>query len=177
MEENKKVYTENKDSRKGLYSFSQSSTKRFIANHLDKLVWACILFLVVFTIVKVGNLSLYGIIFLIFLCTISYFFGKIQQKFAYKIIVDFNSRMVRLYMHRNEAIIAVDFDDIKSIRVNGYIIFTLKERKVFYNDLQDSNLLKCLNKIKKIDWGPLCGLWGPNKNLRNALSGNMKNGH
>ena len=96
-------------------------------------------------------------------------------KFAYKIIVDFNSRKVQLHLHRSETIVTVDFDDIESIRVNGYIIFTLKERKVFYNDLQDSNLLKCLNKIKKIDWGSLCGLWGPNKNLRDTLSGNMKN--
>ena len=175
MEENKKAHTENNDSREGIYSFSQSSSKRFIANYLDKIVWVCILFLVAFTIVKVGYLSLYGIIILLFLCTIPYLFGKIQQKFAYKIIVDFNSRKVRLHMHRNEAIIAVDFDDIKSIRVNGYIILALKERKVFYNDLQNSNLLKCMNKIKKIDWGSLCGLLGPNKNVRDALSDNMKN--
>ena len=166
---------ETNESRVRLYSFSQSSSKRFLANYLDKIVWICILFLIAFTISKVGYLSLYGIIILFFLCTIPILFSKIQNKFAHKIIVDFNSRKIRLHMNRSEHIVKAAFDDIKSIRVNGYIIFTLKERKVFYNDLQDSNLLKCLNKIKKIDWGSLCGLWGPNKNLRDTLSGNMKN--
>jgi hypothetical protein len=33
-----------------------------------------------------------------------------------------------------------------------------------------------LNKIKKIEWGPLCFLWGPNKEVRDALSGNVKTG-
>jgi len=175
MDENKKVLTGVNDSREGIYSFSQSRAKRLIANHLDKLIWVCILFLAAFTIVKIGYLSLYGTILLLFLCTISYLFGSIQNKFAYKIILDFNSRKVELHMHRSESIIAVDFEDIKSIRVNGYIIFALQERKVFYNDLQNNNLLRCLNKIKKIDWGSLCALWGPNKNFRDALSGNMKN--
>ena len=61
-------------------------------------------------------------------------------------------------MHRNESIIAADFEDIKSIRVHGYIIFALKERKVFYNDLQDNYFFNCLNKTKKIVWGPLWGI-------------------
>lgn len=174
MEENKKAHMETNESRVGIYSFSQSSSKRFIANYLDKIVWICILFLIAFTILKVGYLSLYGIIILFFLCTIPILFSKIQNKFAHKIIVDFNSRKIRLHMNRSENIVKAAFDDIKSIRVNGYIIIVFKERKVLYNDLGNSNLLKCLNKIKKIEWGALCGLWGPDKNMRDALSKNLK---
>jgi len=161
----------------GIYSFSQSSSKRFIANHLDKIVWVCILFLVAFTIVKVGYLSLYGIIILFLLCTIVILFSKIQQKFAYKIIVDFKSSNIRLYMHRSKFIITAGFDDVKSISVNGYIILALKGKKFFYNDLKNTNLLNCLNKIRKINWGFLCNLWGPNKHVRDAISDNMKSGH
>ncbi|MEA1949163.1 MAG: hypothetical protein U9N83_17910, partial [Thermodesulfobacteriota bacterium] len=137
---------------------------------LDKFAWVCILFVIAFTILKVGYLSSYGIITLIFLCIIPYLYGKILQKFAYKIVVDFESREVRLYMYRSDAIITANFDDIRSIRVNGYIIFVFKERKVFYNGLQNNELLKCLNKITKIHWGSLCALWGPNKNIRDQLN-------
>lgn len=156
------------------YSFSQSNLQRFIANHLDKFIWVCVFFVIAFTIAKVGYLSPYGIIISLFLCVIPYLYGKIQQKFAYKIIADFESRKIRLHMHRNDAVITADFDDIKSIRVNGYIIFVLKERKVFYNDLQNNELFNCLNKVMKIHWGSLCALWGPSKNVRDALAINRK---
>jgi hypothetical protein len=168
------MHSENNDSRDGVYSFSQSSTNIFIANHLDKFAWICILFLTLFTIIKVGYLSLYGIGVLILLCTITYLFGKILNNFVYKIILDFNSRRVRFHTYRKEDIIVVDFEDIKSIRVNGYIILAINERKVFYNNLHNSDLLKCLNTVKKIDWGFLCCVWGPEKNLRDSLSGDIK---
>jgi len=174
MEENKKAHMENNDSRVGIYSFSQSSSKRFLANYLDKIVWVCILFLIAFTILKVGYWSLYGTIILFFLCTIPILFSKIQKKFAHKIIVNFNSRKIRLHMNRSKNIVTATFDDIKNIHVNGYIIIVLKERKVFYNDLKNSNLFNCLNKIRKIEWGALCGLWGPDKNVRDELSKNLK---
>ncbi len=169
MNDNKKNQTEYNDSTEGIFSFSQSSAKRFIANYLDKIFWICILFLFAFTILKVGYLSIYGIFILLLLGTISFLFGKFQKKFAYKIVIDFNSSKVILHMHRDEAIISVDFDNIKSILVNGYIILTFKDRKVFYNDLQNICLLKCLNKITKIDWGFLCSIWGPNKNIIESL--------
>ena len=77
-------------------------------------------------------------------------------------------------MHRNGAIIEVAFNNISSVRVNGYIILTIEERNIFYNDLQNTNLLACLNKIKKIQWGFLCNLWGPNRSMREAISDNVE---
>ena len=155
--------------RRGIYSFSQSNLQRFVANHLDKFILGCIFFIFTFTILKIGYLSTYAIIILVFLCIIPYIFGKIQQKFAYKVIVDFESRRLRLHMHRSAAVVTANFDDIQNIRVNGYIIFVLKERKVFYNDLQNRDLFNCLTKIMQIQWGPLCAVWGPSKNVRDAL--------
>jgi hypothetical protein len=153
------------------YSFSQSNLQRFIANYLDRFAWVCIFFVIAFAIARVRSLSAYGIIISILLCIIPYLYAKIQKKFAYKIVVDFESRKVRLHMHRSDAVITADFDDIKSIRVNGYIIFVLEDRRVFYNDLQNNELFDCLNRIMEIHWGFLCAIWGPRRNVRNALSG------
>jgi len=150
-------------------SFSQSNLQRFIANYLDRFAWASILILIVYTVFKIGYLSTYGIITVIILCAMVYIYGKIQQKFAYKMLVDFESRIVRLHMHRSNAVIEVGFDDIESIRANGYVIFVFKKRKIFYNDLKNDDLFICLNKIMKIQWGPLCVLWGPSKDIRDAL--------
>jgi hypothetical protein len=153
------------------YSFSQSNLQRFIANYLDKFAWVCIFFAVAFGIARVKSLSAYGITIAILLCMIPYLYARIQKKFAYKIVVDFHSRKVRLHMHRSDAVIIAHFDDIKSILVNGYIIFVLKNKRVFYNDLQNNELLDCLNRIMKIHWGFLCAIWGPRKDVRNALRG------
>jgi hypothetical protein len=155
-------------------SFSQSNLQRLIAKYLDKLAWVCIFFVIAFTIAKVGYLSPYGITISIFLCIIPYLYGRIQQKFVYKITVDFEFHKVRFHMHRSDAIITADFDDIKKILVNGYIVFFLKDRKVFYNDLRDNELFNCLNRIMKVQWGSLCAFLGPSKNVRNALMSNKK---
>lgn len=159
----------NENHSKQTCSFSQSNLKRYFADHLDKFAWACILIVVVYTVVNIGYLSTYGIIAVIILSIMVYIYVKIQQKFAYKILVDFESRMVWLHMHRSDAVIEVSFDDIKSIRINGYVIFVLDERKIFYNDLQNDDLFICLNKIMKIRWGPLSAIWGPSKDVRDAL--------
>jgi len=153
-----------------IYSFSQSKAQRFIANHLDKFAWACIFIAITLAVVSQGYLSPYGIIVSILLCAIPYFYRRVQRNFAYKINLDFESHKVQLYIYKSEAIITVDFGDIKGIRVNGYIIFVLEDKKIFYNDLQNNELLSCLNKIKRIEWGPLCRLWGPSKNVREEIT-------
>lgn len=158
----------NSYSREGIHTFSHSDFQRSIINQLDKFALFCILFLVVFSIAKTRYISAYGIISLLFLCMLTYLYGKILKKFAYKIIVDFDSSKLLLHMYRSK-IITADFEDLKSIRVNGYVIFMLEDGKVFYNDLRNKDLLACLNKIVNIRWGPLCALWGPDKEVRDSL--------
>ena len=132
MKMTNKEYTKTGDHLKGVYSFSQSKTQRLILNYLDKIVWILIIFIVVFTLSMVGSLSLYGIISFLFLCTLPFLFGKIQKKFAYKVVLDFASKSIQLYMNRSNEIIELNFEDLKDIRLNGYIIFVLENRKVFY---------------------------------------------
>ena len=168
-----RAYTKTGDRREGIYSFSQPSAQRFISNYLDKIVWVLIFSLVAYTVLTIGSLSLYGIISLLFLCTLPYLFGKIQKKFAHHIILDFNENSAQLHMNRSNEIIEFDFDDVKNIRLNGYIIFVLKEKKVFYAESQNKKLLKCLNKIKAIEWGILCSLFGPKKHIRDEILGKL----
>ena len=166
-----KAYTKTGDRREGIYYFSQPSTQRFISNYLDKIVWVLIFSLVAYTVLIIGSLSLYGIISLLFLCTLPFLFGKIQKKFAHQVILDFNENSAQLHMNRSNKIIEFDFENVKNIRLNGYIIFVLKEKNVFYAESQNKELLTYLNKIKTIEWGFLCSLLGPDKNIRDEIMG------
>jgi hypothetical protein len=164
-----KAYNKSGECREGIYSFSQTAAQSFISNYLDKIVWVLIFFLVVYIVLIVGRAGFYGIISLLFLCTLPFLFGKIQKKFAHQIILDFNQNSAQLYMNRSSEIIKFDFEELINIRLNGYIIFVLKEKKVFYAESQNKKLLKCLNKIKAIEWGFLCNLFGPNKHVREEI--------
>jgi len=166
-----KAYTRTGDHLEGVHSFSQSKAQRIVFNYLDKIVWILIIFIVVFTLLMVGTLSLYGIISLLCLCTLPFLFGKIQDKFAYKVVLDFDSKSVQLYMNRSNEIIELDFEDVKDIRLNGYIIFVLKQEKFYYAETQNKSLLKCLNEIRTIEWGFLCNLFGPSKIDREEILG------
>jgi hypothetical protein len=72
-------------------------------------------------------------------------------------------------MNRSKDVIKFSFDEIKNIRVNGYIIFTLNRKKIFFSAAPSKDVLSCLNRIKKIDWGFLCSVLGPSKELRDVL--------
>ena len=169
-----KANTKTSDTREGIHSFLLPSSQRFVSDYLDKIVWIMILFLIAYPVLIVKNISLYGMISLLFLCTISFLFGKIQKKFAHEIVLDFTSGMALFHMNRGNKFLEVNFEDVENIRLNGYIIFGLKERKVFYAESQNKQLLKCLNKIKTIEWGVLCSLFGPNKNVRDKILSDSK---
>jgi hypothetical protein len=152
-----------------VYSFSQPELRKFLSDHLDKIAWACILITIAYVIVSRKSVSSFAVILFILFASIPFFYSWLKKKFAYKIVIDFKSSEIQLYMYRSKRIIKAGFNDLKSIRVNGYIIILLEEEKIFYNDLQNYELFECLNKIIKLHWGPLCPLWGPNKKVRNAL--------
>lgn len=157
------------DSMKGKYTFSLSSTQIFISRYLDKIAWVFIFLLASYTALVPGDISPYGKISLIILCALPFLFVKIQKAFAYKVILDFNDKKVRLHMNRSSEVIELHFGDLENIRLNGYIIFIIKEKKIFYAESQNKKLLKCLNKIKNIEWGFLCSLFGPSNNVRDEI--------
>jgi len=161
-----------KESCKGrTYTFSQPKLYQFVVKHGGKTCLALLSFMLIIAIIDnkgAGHLTRSIHIF-IFLVILIYLTGRFLRKFAYEIIVDFESCNIKLFMNRTGDIIIADFDTIKNIRVNGYIIFILADRKVLYSGAPNKEILNCLNRVKKIDWGFLCALLVPRKSLRNEL--------
>jgi uncharacterized membrane protein len=153
------------------YTFSQPKLYQFFVNHGAKI--CLVLLLVLFLIAMIKNKGDgyldRSIHIIIFISILIYLTGRLLRKFAYKIIVYLQSHNIRFFMNRTEDIIIVDFDAIRDIRVNGYIIFVLNERKIFYSGKPSKEILTCLNQIRKIHWGFLCVLLGPSKDVRDAL--------
>jgi Ca2+/Na+ antiporter len=153
---------------KGTYSFSHFAGYVFVIKHLEKFLILTIL-IIVLAAYK-GNLDIIvTICAILLLCLLYYCVEKLLKKSAYKINIDFKSRQLRFHMNRSEDIISITFDDIKNIIVNFHITFLLEEKKILYNDLQNKELLNCLNKIRKLHWGPLSVLFVTDKDLRESL--------
>lgn len=161
---------------KGIYTFSHTRGYIFMIDHLGKFLVATIL-IVIIAVYK-GNLDrTVTICAIVFLCTSYYLVEKFLKKNAYKIVIDFGSRQIQLYMNRSGDIVTSEFEDIKEIVVNFYITFLLGQRKVLYNDLQNRELLTCLNRLRRIQWGSLSALFVPNKDFRNFLKGENRGHH
>ena len=154
----------------GVYTFSHTRGYIFMVDHLGKFLVTTILIIII-ALYK-GNLDrTVTICAIVFLCISYYLVETFLKKTACKIIIDFGSRQIKLYMNRSGDIVTRDFEDIKEIVINFNITFFLAQRKVLYNDLQNRELLTCLNRIKRIQWGFLSALFVPNKDLRNSLKG------
>lgn len=153
---------------KDLYSYAHSAGYIFTVKHLGKFLMLTIL--IIALAAYKGNLNIIvTICAILFLCSLYYCVEKLLKKSAYKINMDFKSRQLRFYMNRSEVIIYSTFDDIKNIIVNFHITFLFEEKKILYNDLQNKELLNCLNKIRKIHWGPLSFLLVTDKDFRESL--------
>ena len=153
---------------KELYSYAHSAGYIFIIRHLGKYLIFTIL--IIALAAYKGNLNIIvTICAILLLCLFYYCVEKLLKKSAYKIKIDFKSRQLWFFMNRSEDIISSTFDDIKNIIVNFHITFLFEEKKILYNDLQNEQLLSCLNKVKKIHWGPLSFLLVTDKDLRESL--------
>ena len=154
-----------------LYTFSQPKSIIFVVKHGGKICLAILLFMFLVSLVdnKESGYFNRSVHVIIILGILIYLVGRFLKKFAYKILLDFKSRKIRFYMNRSKDIVTINFDDVQRIRVNGYIIFVFEEGKVLYSGELSNEILTCLNKIVKIDWGFLCALFGPNKCLREKI--------
>jgi hypothetical protein len=153
------------------YTFAQPRPYQFFVNHGSKICLILLLLMFLIAMVKNKGAGYLGrsIHIIIFISILIFLTGRLLRKFAYKITVDLKSHNIRFFMNRTENIIIADFDAIRDIRVNGYIIFALNDRKIFYSGKPSKEILTCLNQIKKIHWGFLCALLGPSKEVRNSL--------
>lgn len=154
-----------------VHTFSQPQSIIFVVKHGGKMCLAFLLFMFSISLLNNGenwdfNRSVYVIIFF---GVLIYLAGRFLKIFAYRILIDFKSQEIRFYMNRSEDVVTTNFDDVQRIQVNGYIIFVFAEGKVLYSGELSKEILSCLNKIVKIDWGFLCALFGPSKSLREKI--------
>ena len=149
---------------KETYSFAHSTGYIFAIKHLGKFLIITLL-IIVFS-AYTGKLDLIVTIYsILLLCLTYYCVEKLLKKSAYKINIDFKTRQLQFHMNRTEDRIYCKFGDIESIIINFHITFIFQGKKVLYNNLQNKELLNCLNKIKKIHWGPLSSLLVMDKDL------------
>ena len=138
---------------RGIYIFSNSEKQSqkahiFFVNHLGKFGLVIILFLVSLFIIEREAFSLMFMLFsLLFVSLLTYLSTQFHKKFAYKIIINFGSRKIKFHMYRSEDAIMVNFDEIKTKRGPGHVVFLLNDRKVFYRGLENDELLQCVNKM------------------------------
>jgi hypothetical protein len=148
--------------------FYAPKTEKFVANHLEK-IFSVFLIVPIFFFFK-GELSLNTLLSVILLyITPLFIFIITQRKFAFKISIDFESQKIQFHMYRSNELIELNFNQIDEIRINGYVIFKLCDKKIFYKSLQNNKLFERINRIKKIKWGILCNIWGPSKEIRDKF--------
>jgi len=137
---------DNENGEKGTYTFSHTRGYIGFGNNLG--IITIITFLIVIICTYKGNLdrlvTLYGILLLFMMyCLAEY----LIRKFAYKIIMDFESRQIQFYIFHTRDIVTSNFDDIINIKINFYITFIIENREILYNDVQNKELLSLLKKI------------------------------
>ena len=155
---------------KQLYSFSQPKSFKLIANHGEKVFYVLLLFGILYTYQDLKGQFLIDIIILV---SILFLILIIVKKFLSKVIwrfdVNFDQKRVSFYLCRNISPVHVDFTEIDQIKVSGPIVFLTKNKKFLYSTNQYLEILKIVNKVKKITWGKMCDFLGPNKSIREIV--------
>ncbi|WP_156180871.1 hypothetical protein [Desulfovibrio sp. TomC] len=153
-----------------VYSFSELLSHQFIANHADKAMSAVLIFSLAY-ITLIQNIMNIKIVLLYMLFSIIIcLFRVIQNKFCNRIVLRFNERKALFYMNRNSGIVDNNFSDIKSIRVNGYIVVVTNKQRIYFANTHNIQLCQCLNRISEIKWGLLCNIFGPPPEFRDKVA-------
>jgi hypothetical protein len=131
------------------YTFSKSKDYIFVVNHGGKIFCGIILFIILVAILSDKSIQYLNRLsyIIIILSIITFLASQFVKKLAYKIIIDFESETITFFMYRSKKEIIVSFDELESKKKNGYIIFTFKKRKAFYNGVISDNLIECLKII------------------------------
>ena len=155
----------------GVYTFSKPKSYVFVVNNLGKIALGLLIFMIAIVFIKFNDtVSLFRSIHtILFLSLLIYLTERFLKKFAYKVTLDFGSQNIRFFMNRSKDFIEVSFDDIKNLRVNGYITFSYGNKKILYSGAPSEDILTCLYRIRRSDWGLLCSVLGPSKELRDVL--------
>ena len=64
--------------------------------------------------------------------------------FAYKVVLDPKNNLAEFYMFKKKKPLIIPISDIKEILLSMYVVFVLKNKKVYYNGYEDINLTERL---------------------------------
>lgn len=156
-----------------VFSFAEDATYQFVADHIDKLAWSCL----VLPLVYIGVFSeIHAPVLVSFIiCSmLPVFYRLFQKKFFHKIDINFSDKSVTIYMNRGGEIIDIPFDHIVSIKCVGYIIVKTDAKNYLFHSIHNFELCCCLNRISKIQWSILCDVFGPPRSFRISVESASK---
>jgi ATP-dependent Zn protease len=128
------------------YLFERPKAEVYIANYIDK---AGLLILIITFIsdivsqqpsIKINDWILVFILIIIFMGLFEIFFRRVAFCFFF-------------FRHRKG--VTAKIEDIKEIRMSAYITFMINDKKVYYNDVVNKELVAFLQKLKPTKWSRL----------------------
>jgi hypothetical protein len=148
-------------------TFSQPNSFKLIVNHGEKFFYILVIIGVIFTFEDLKGRFLVDVLFIIAISyLILFIFGKFLKKVAWRIDIDFSDKEFVFYLCRTNRIEKVKFDQVEEIKVSGPVLFLYNKKKIYYSTAQYLELLPQLNQIKKLKWGKMVDLLGPDKETR-----------
>jgi hypothetical protein len=152
------------------YSFSQPNYFKLIANHGEKAIYLLIVIGVFFTYQDLKGQFLIDVtILIIVLFLFLAIIGKFISRIIWRIDIDLDKKKIVLYLCRNASPIPIVFNKIEQIKVSGPIVFLAGNKKYYYSTKDYEEILTILNNIKKIAWGKMCNILGPDKSIRELI--------
>jgi hypothetical protein len=164
-----------KPSKKDAYIYSKSRIELFIGKYIVLLGIFAIILIFIIGIIYDGGFSLQSArLKVLSFVSLFLFFLFISARLILRrrigtLEIDYDERALEFSMYVENTKTKYNFDDLEKIYVNGFINLLFRDDKFQINDLTNRNLFIGLNRIRKIDWGPDCWIWGPPKSFRNEL--------
>ncbi len=134
-------------------SFQIHNIDRIFINNFEKIT-TLVIFVSLLTSLfeKQWLVFLYPTIILIF---IFFAFSLFCKTFAQSIKFKANERTIEFFLTRKNGTIKAKYEDIRKIYVSGYALFYLQEKRIMFKNLTDTDVLKYMNDVCEISWGPL----------------------
>jgi hypothetical protein len=139
------------------YLFERPKAEVYIANYIDK---AGLLILIITFIsdivsqqpsIKINDWILVFILIIIFMGLFEIFFRRV----AYRMSFNFDTNEITFSFFRHRKGVTAKIEDIKEIRMSAYITFMINDKKVYYNDVVNKELVAFLQKLKPTKWSRL----------------------
>ena len=153
-----------------LYTFSQPESFRLVANHGEKVFYLLVIIGFLYTYKDLKGQFLIDVAILITaLFLLLVIVGKFVSRVIWRFDVDFTKKKIIFYLCRKGFPIYVDFLDIHQIKVSGPIVFFVENKKYYYSTNEYEEILKILKNLKRITWGKMCNILGPNESIREII--------